>query len=264
LTFWKSLSQVTENLDIWIERGETVSPPTPASAQTNAYSVLLANPGMVNFQSNPTGVTVRWVMAAANWSSLIFLQSYIVTLKGPFKLEFFNGGWFNESIHSALDAASRIDFLMMKSDRRFTTRAFTRPVTPKSIRLPDLLRSAFESGESQDDYTVSCAVGRDTGRIIVEKIGHHSTLAKLWGQSDVSFPCRTGNTYDHIVSQPYHDVIRTGQPHYDHVCAAMVQPTGRLDWVSYQRIVFPGPLSADGNPTVRSLCELAPIDISMW
>ena len=50
---------------------------------------------------------------------------------------------------------------------------------------------------------------------------HFDTIAKLWGLNPVSYPCLIGHSYDEAVSRAYPLVTRTGDPHYDHIYAAM-------------------------------------------
>ena len=54
---------------------------------------------------------------------------------------------------------------------------------------------------------------------------------------------------------------QSGDPHYDHIYAAMVSSKGEVVWMPYQRVVLPlrGGRSKKG---VRVVTELAKVDIS--
>jgi hypothetical protein len=77
----------------------------------------------------------------------------------------------------------------------------------------------------------------------------------------VSYPCLTGHSYDHAVSRVYPEVNRSGEPHHDHIYAAMAAANGDVVWVPYQRVVLPLNLSRS-RKGVRIVTELAKVDIS--
>ena len=93
------------------------------------------------------------------------------------------------------------------------------------------------------------------------RVGSQSTIAQLWGMSPVSYPCLTGHSYDQAVSRIYPEVSRTGDPHYDHIYAAMASPVGDVMWVPYQRVVLPLQ-HGRSKKGVRIVTELAKVDIS--
>ena len=63
------------------------------------------------------------------------------------------------------------------------------------------------------------------------------------------------------MSRIYPQVSRTGEPHYDHIYAAMATPNGEVVWFPYQRVVLP--LREGRNKKgVRVITELAKVDIS--
>jgi hypothetical protein len=254
----------SDQKEFWFAAGELIDQPVLVQQRGNPYSTLLSHQNTVHLSSNSNITTVRWIMAGANWLSLLVVQHFLSNFKGPFRLEFFNGGWFKEEFYATKEAAKRIDHLLVKSDLRFSSKVFIRTVTPKLSTMPELLRQAFESGCTPPAETVHCGIDQHTGRVNIETIGENSTLAKVWGQTPNSFPCVFGNSFDAVVSKPYYDVIETGKPHYDHVSAAMMKPNGRVDWINYQRIVFPSAKLENGNHAVKALCALAPVDISMW
>ena len=80
------------------------------------------------------------------------------------------------------------------------------------------------------------------------------------GPEPVSFPCLTGHSYDQVVSDAYRQVLKTGEPHYDHVCAAMVTPDSTTSWLTYQRVILPHHFP-DGKQGVVVVSKQAPVDI---
>ena len=78
----------------------------------------------------------------------------------------------------------------------------------------------------------------------------------------MSYACKSGNSYDEVVSEAYTHVLRSGKPRYDHVLAALRMPDNIVRWVPYQRIVVPRPKS-DKSMTVSVVAEIAKIDINL-
>ncbi len=57
-------------------------------------------------------------------------------------------------------------------------------------------------------------------------------------------------------------MVATGQPHYDHVIAAMTTPNGSVVWFPYQRVVLPHYLP-DGRKGVSVVSQVARVDIRL-
>ena len=87
--------------------------------------------------------------------------------------------------------------------------------------------------------SIDCAYDPSSQRYRVTRVGPQSTIAKLWGLNPVSYPCLIGHSYDEAVSRAYPQVTRSGEPHYDHIYAAMASARGDVVWVPYQRVVLP-------------------------
>jgi hypothetical protein len=199
------------------------------------------------------------VAFAANWSSLFFAREWLGTFLGPYTLRYFLEGWFTERYSDLEHARNRIEQLIAKSDVHLSQRVYTRSMEPAMRQLPEKLRLTLEAGCAADETSIDCHVDRSTGRVTVERIGSDSAIARVWGQSPRSYPCICGNTYDRIVSRAYHDVLKSGKPHYDHIIAAMKRPDGELAWIPYQRIVMPGGRQC----RVRVVTEAAPVAIAI-
>ena len=63
------------------------------------------------------------------------------------------------------------------------------------------------------------------------------------------------------LSRAYPQVTRTGEPHHDHIYAAMASARGDVVWVPYQRVVLPL-VQGRNRKSVRVVTELAEVDIS--
>jgi hypothetical protein len=106
-------------------------------------------------------------------------------------------------------------------------------------------------------------VDMNSGQSQVERVGHKSAIATIWGVSPVSFPCLTGHSYDRVVSSAYVDVVRSSRPNFSHVVAAMTQPNGETRWFGYQRAIFPGNMLEGGLPSVQVVGHISPVDIAL-
>ncbi len=84
------------------------------------------------------------------------------------------------------------------------------------------------------ENSVDCVYEEQSRKFRVDRIGAQSTIAKLYGMSPVSYACKSGNSYDEVVSEAYTHVLRSGKPRYDHVLAALRMPDNVVRWVPYQ------------------------------
>jgi hypothetical protein len=209
------------------------------------------------------GTTVKWLAAAANWSSLGFTKDWIGTLPGPYTLNYYISGWFTETHADVQAVRDRIDQLIAKSDVHLSSRVYVKEFDPIAHPPPDSLRQFLEAGEAPLDASIDCSIDDASGRVRVERIGSQSAIARLWGVSPVSAPCLSGTTYDSVVSRAYAHVLRTGRPHYDHICAAMMGPDGEVAWIPYQRIVMRHPASRSRHRLVSVVSEIRPVEIAV-
>jgi hypothetical protein len=247
--------------EFWISKGVLVERPKGLKGETLSERQLLQQKELVKVEVGPTGTTLKWVMFAANWTSLYFAISWIRPFAGPYTLSFFNSGWFEEQYDRLSEAEERIEHLIPKSDIRFSTRTYTRAFDPGSQSLPSQLKHMWSTGSVDESNAVHCAIDTERRLTHVEHVGPNSALAKVWGISPVSFPCLSGHSYDRIVSESYYEVVRTGRPTYNHVLAAMVHPGGEVRWFGYHRIVFPNTKRSGNFPRVTVACEVAKVDI---
>src|SRR5205823_432295 len=114
---------------------------------------------------------------------------------------------------------------------------------------------------TDEAHSIDCILDPFSGKFKVQRVGAESSIAKFYGLSPISYPCLTGHSYDQVVSRIYPVVTKSGQPHYDHICAAMAAPDGDVVWIPYQRVVLPL-RETRGRPGVRVVTEMTKVDIS--
>jgi len=244
----------------WVSDGR-VRPPPEVSPSAVEERQLLQRQGVVKIVESETGTTLRWSMFSANWSSLYYVAEWVDGALGPFHLQYYSAGWFNERYEHAREAAGRIRHLIHKSDVQLSQTVYICSEPQNRADMPELLKQALRDGAAGEDVSVDCIQDPASQRFRVARVGQYSTIAKLWGVSPVSYPCLTGHSYDIAVSRAYPQVARSGEPHYDHVYAAMTSARGDVVWVPYQRVVLPLSLGR-GRKAVRIVTELAKVEIS--
>jgi hypothetical protein len=245
--------------DYWIGNGRIVPGPetVPSAAEERQ---LLQRRGLVKITASETGTTIRWSMFSANWSSLYFAAEWVHGALGPFTVQYYSAGWFNERFDHAHAVSERISHLIQKSDVHLSQTVYIRSNPQKPKAVPLILKQALRENAASEDCSIDCLYDQAAQRFRVARVGRNSTIAKLWGINPVSYPCLTGHSYDRAVSGVYPQVTRTGQPHYDHIYAAMASAHGDVVWVPYQRVVLPLNLGRKLK-AVRVVTELAEVDI---
>lgn len=246
---------------MWIRDGVFAERPKKDSGVEFQDKTLLDQFGMVRIHTDLDGTVVQWSMACPNWASLMLASKIMAACAAPFILKYFNSGWFTEPLPDASIAADRIESLIFKSDVRLSDRAYTAVVIPDLQMVPDILRDAWETGDSPDSCSVVCAVEPERESSYVEHVGKDSLIARIWGISPNSYPCLNGHSYDRAVTPEYFKVVETGRPHYDHVLASMVRPDGELHWLGYHRVILPD--FKEDRKRVRIVSALAPVQIQL-
>jgi len=246
----------------WVLDGRIV--PAPPMAEANAVLEerdLLQRSGYVKITENEQGTAIRWSMFSRNWASLFFTAEWLQGAFGPFQLQYYSAGWFNERHEQSWTAADRLHQLIHKSDVHLSQSVYIQKVTEPRRNMPPVLLRALRDNAASEDVSIDCAYDPSSHRFRVARVGPQSTIAKLWGLNPVSYPCLIGHSYDDAVSRAYPLVTRSGEPHYDHIYAAMASARGDVVWVPYQRVVLP---LAQGRirKGVRVVTELAEVDIS--
>ena len=245
----------------WISKGVLTPPPLNAGETIAGERDLLHRQGFVKIVQDENGTAIKWAMFTANWASLYFSMEWIHCCPGPYHLYYHSAGWFHEKYETAAEASDRIIQLVYKSDIHLSRTVYIYDASENRDDVPSLLKAALHDNEADEEHSIDCMYDKSSRKFRVSRVGSKSTIAQLWGMSPVSYPCLTGHSYDDAVSRIYPEVSRTGDPHYDHIYAAMVSPVGDVVWVPYQRVVLPL-RHGRSRKGVRIISELAKVDIS--
>ncbi len=245
----------------WVSKGSLQPAPVGLTGSAPDERELLHRQGYVKIVQDETGTTVRWTMFSSNWASLYFAMEWVNCSRGPYYLQYYSAGWFNEKYDTPWETAERMTQLIYKSDIHLSRTVYIHDASETSTDVPELLKSALNKNDMDEDHSIDCIFDTSSQRFRVNRVGKESTIARLWGMNPVSYPCLTGHSYDQAVSRIYPEVSRSGDPHYDHIYAAMTSPTGDVVWVPYQRVVLPLRMGKN-KKGVRIVTELTKVDIS--
>lgn len=245
----------------WVSNGAPAPAPPVGENGTVNERELLHRRGYVKIVQDGNGTAVKWAMFTANWASLYFAIEWIHSCPAPYHLYYHSAGWFHEKYLTSAEASERISQLVYKSDIHLSRTVYIYDANENRDDVPVLLKAALQHNEADEEHSVDCLYDASSRKFRVSRVGAQSAIAKLWGMSPVSYPCLNGHSYDEAVSKVYPEVTRTGDPHYDHIYAAMMSPTGEVHWLPYQRVVIP--LRTMRNKKgVRVVTEQAKVDIS--
>jgi hypothetical protein len=248
---------------VWFDQGRLVERSLTADGGTSADDIAIRRHGLVRVTIDfEAGTTVSWAVFAPNWSSLYYIMEELYLYPGPYHLQFYLAGWFSETVAESRAARDRIHSLIARSDVHLLTGTYVKHVDPDPNAMPLLLQDAWGDRAVKPDYSIDCIRDEDSDRFTVMRIGPRSTIAQKWGVMPASYPCLSGNVYDRVVSEIYPQVIKTGEPHYSHVYAAMVFPNRQLCWFPYHRVVLPHRFP-DGRDGVTVVSEFSPVDIQI-
>lgn len=250
-----------DGTEYWVVNGEVEIDPF-SDPQIDSPETLMQRAGGVHVNTGRKGTVVRWAMFASNWASLYYVAETLRNLPGPYTFEFFLSGWFTQTVNDPAEAYLRIHDLIVKSDIHLRQKTFVKAMDPDiSSWVPNLLADVYKERASDPDVTVDCVLDPETNRFIVDRVGENSGIAKLFGMQPDTFPCLSGHSYDHVVSSAYKHVLRTGEPHYDHVVASLpMNQTAR--WFTYQRVILPHNF-AGGRKGVSVVSEFGKVDINL-
>ncbi len=252
-----------DQMEFWISKGCLVPKPEFEAGNSLQERIVLDRLNLVKVSTGENGTAVKWHAFGANWASLYFAREWIATFPGPYTFNYYMSGWFSETLTDPIDACDRLDQLIAKSDLHLSSRVYMQSFDPKTRLLPEALRTALEAGRAPPESSIDCSFDSETGRVKVERIGTNSAIARLWGLSPVSTPCLSGTTYDKVVSRAYAEVLQSGQPHYDHIYAAMMGADGEVAWIPYQRVVLPLAKGRGRTKLVSVVSEITPVEIAV-
>ena len=218
--------------------------------------------GAVRVTTGPLGTEIKWSVFSPCFGSLYYAIEWLPLASQPIVLRFYLSGWFEETCFTAEHAINRIEQIIAKSELHLTRRTFVEEFDPNAKTLPPMLQKIWHDHTISPENSVDCVYEEQSRKFRVDRIGAQSTIAKLYGMSPVSYACKSGNSYDEVVSEGYTQVLRSGKPRYDHVLAALRMPDNIVRWVPYQRIVVPRP-NSDKAMSVSVVAEIAKIDINL-
>jgi hypothetical protein len=218
--------------------------------------------GEVRLTSGDLGTEVKWVVNSPCVSSLFKALQCLPSLQAPFILRFFAVGWFEEVYRDARSAAQRIEQVLTRGDRHFTSRVFIADAATTSLAVPPVLKDALTGHSISRDYSVDCVLDENSGAFHVERVGSQSAIGRVWGTYTSSYPCQSGGSYGDPVNATYVDVLRHNRPRYDHVLAALRLPDNRLHWIPYHRVVMPQKNVAN-RMSVTVVSQIARVEIKV-
>jgi hypothetical protein len=218
--------------------------------------------GDVRIATGELGTEIKWKVHSPCFSSLLRTVHFLQSARPPFILRFHAFGWFEEIYRESWATVQRIEEILARGDRHFVSRAFVRDADPYSVRLSPILRQALASMEAQEEYIVEAALDKLSQHFVVDKVGPKSAIGRVWGTITSSFPCQPTSKYGDAVSEAYDRVLKTGEPHYDQVLAALRLPDNQVHWVPYHRVVFPR-YHRQGAPAVAIVSEIARVEIKV-
>ncbi len=221
----------------------------------------LLSSGSVRLTTGDLGTEVKWEVNSPCVASLFRVIEWLPTVKPPYILRFWAIGWFEEVCQSPAAAVKRIEQVLARGDRYFTSRVFIEQHSPEERTMPEVLQNAIQGNNLAEDYAVDCSFDPDSHLFKVERIGPQSAIGRVWGTFPTSYPCQVEGSFGDPVNATYEDVLRTGRARYDHVLAALRLPDNAVHWVPYQRVVVPRTVGAKHGVVV--FAQITKVDIQV-
>ena len=247
---------------LWIYNGSPADPTVELDGKMLSERRLIQQEGWVKIITSHSGTRMLWSVFARNWGSLQYAVEYLLACPGPFQLDYFIAGWFSETIHEPARLRERLLNILAKSDIHLRTCTFVREADHHSRHVPELLAQAMRNHAIMPEYSVDVAYDDLSGNFMVGRVGVNSLIARYYGLNPVSFPCQSFHSYHHTVSEAYSRVLKTSEPHYDHVLAAFHAPDATVRWFGYQRVILPMRFP-NGMRGVSVASVDAPVNISV-
>jgi hypothetical protein len=218
--------------------------------------------GSVRITTGDLGSEIKWVVNSPCVRSIFKAIEWVSTAKAPYILRFFAIGWFEEIYNHPENVIRRLEEVLARGDRHFTSRIFVKEQPTDSPDLPEVLRAKLLNQAPVDDYAVECSFDAESHMFKVERVGAKSAIGRVWGTYTSSHPCQSAGTYGDTVNATYEDVINSGTQRYDHVLAALRLPDNAVHWVPYHRVISPKDF-AKGKPGVEVVSQIARVDITV-
>ena len=246
----------------WVEQGEigAVVPDGTILSPVDERKKLEA--GQVRVTTGDLGTEVKWYVQSPCYASLFATLEWLSSIQLPIVLRFYASGWFEEFHKTNETAMHRLNDIISRGDRHFSSRTMVKEFDIKDKPLPTLLTECINKPNVALDYAIECSYEETTEQFAVQRIGSKSVINQVWGPFPSSFPCQSTSQYGQTVSEAYHEVLNTGKPRYDHVLAAMRMPDNVVFWVPYHRLVMPKTPSLK-KQSVLVVAELNQVDIQL-
>ena len=222
----------------WVLQG-ILEPMLGANVPNPEDDELRLGNGGVRLTTGELGTEVKWHVNSPCVTSLFKAMQWLPSARPPYILRFHAVGWFEEVYRDPRAAVTRMEQVLARGDRHFTSRVFIKEATPDNATLPRRSETALSGQTVSDDYAVDCSFDENSHLFKVERVGPKSAIGRVWGTYTSSHPCQSGGSYGDPVNATYEEVLRSGKPRYDHVLAALRLPDNALHWVPYHRAVFP-------------------------
>ena len=246
----------------WVESGKIGAAFNDAAVNSVVEEKKKFENGLVRLTTGNLGTEIKWHVQSPCYASLFSTLEWLKAAKLPIILRFYASGWFEEFHRTPESAVQRLEDVISRGDRHFTTKTMVKQFELNEKPLPSLLTECINTPSTASEYAVECSFQDNTEQFTVQKIGSKSVINQVWGPFPSSFPCQTTGQYGQVVSEAYGEVLNTGRPRYDHVLAAMRMPDNVLFWVPYHRLVLPKN-NLNGNPSVLVISELNQVDITL-
>ena len=246
----------------WIAGGRKLPDSSIEHILDDVETERFSHNGAVRVTTSSLGTEIKWSVFSPCFASLFYVVEWLPVASLPIVLRFYLSGWFEESCFTVNQAINRIEQVIAKSELHLTRRTFVEEFDPKGKMLPPMLQKTWSDHTVSPENSIDCVYEEQSHKFRVDRIGSQSTIAKFYGMSPVSYACKSGNSYDEVVSEAYTHVLRSGKPRYDHVLAAMRMPDNVVRWVPYQRIVVPRH-SDEKLQSVSVVAEIANVEISL-
>jgi hypothetical protein len=217
--------------------------------------------GSVRLTTGDLGTEIKWIVNSPCFSSLFRTMQWLSSVKPPYILRFFAVGWFEERCDESATAIQRIEQVLARGDRHFSSRVFIEQHRPDESGMLEVLQSAIQGHQFSEEFSVDCSFNPDSKGFKIERIGPQSAIGRVWGTFPTSYPCQTEGSFGDPVNATYEEVLRTRKPRYDHVLAALRLPDNAVHWVPYQRVVVPRLIS--GKEGVTVFAQITRVDIQV-
>jgi hypothetical protein len=245
----------------WVHHGK-LDPLLAGASHTPDVEDRFFQGGSVRLTTGDLGTEIKWMVSSPCVTSLFKAIQWLPSVKPPYILRFHAVGWFEEVYREPAAAIQRIEQVLTRGDRHFTSRVFIREGSADSKHLPEVLKEALNGQNFPEEYSVDCAFDEDSQLFKVERVGSKSAIGRVWGTYTSSHPCQTAGSYGDPVKATYDDVLKNNRPRYDHVLAALRLPDNALHWVPYHRVVFPRQNEL-GKSGVVVVSQIARVDIQV-